>query len=39
MYSETLSDPLNDLDRYLMSDANEPRGPCRRRTPLGSRSR
>ena len=26
MYSETLSHPLNDLDRYLMYDANEPRG-------------
>ena len=26
MYTEILSDPLNDLDRYLMYDANEPRG-------------
>ena len=26
MYSETLSHPLNDLDRYLTYDANEPRG-------------
>ena len=26
MYSETLSYPLNDLDRYLTYDANELRG-------------
>jgi hypothetical protein len=33
MVSETLSDPLNDLDRYLMSDANEPRGPLPSQDP------